>query len=246
MAIHPITRALQAAAFLLSAACLAQTPSQNPPAAPCPAPNQTSAQTSDQTAKPCTPPAQPARKPSTAEQFPFPGGPTKPAAPPDSPNPTTTPSDAATEHPFPTQPPPRLPGDDSSSSSSSSSGDDPNAAPDDNPTSKGDPSNPPEGTSVHRKLPKVKRVQTDDERVDEDLAVAKFYLHDENYQGAYLRAKDAVNIQPDYSAAHFALAEIAQKLKKKDEAIAEFQTYLKLDPDGEKAKAAKKALADLQ
>ena len=58
------------------------------------------------------------------------------------------------------------------------------------------------------------------------------------YQGAYLRAKDAVKTQPDYSAAHFALAEIAQKMKKKDEAIAEFQTYLKLDPDGEKAKEA--------
>jgi hypothetical protein len=231
------------AAFLLSVASFAQTtPAQNPPAAPCPAPNQTPAQTSDQTAKPCTP-AQPARKPSTAEQFPFPGETSKPAAPPDSPAPTTTPSDAAAQHPFPTQPPPKLPGDDSSSSSSSS-GDDPNAAPDDTPASKdGDP---PEGTSVHRKLPKVKKVQTDDERVDEDLYVAKFYMRDENYQGAYLRAKDAINIQPEYSAAHFALAEIAQKMKKKDEAIAEFQTYLKLDPQGEKAKAAKKALAELQ
>src|SRR5580704_6938534 len=246
MAVHPITRALQLA-FLLSASCLAQTaPAQNPAPAPCPSPNQTS----DKTAKPCPPPSAAAKKPSAAEQFPFPGEPAKPAKPanpPDSPSPTTTtPSDAATQHPFPTQPPPKLPGDDSSSSSSSSSsGDDPNPTPDD-PTAKGDPSNPPEGTSVHRKLPKVKRVQTDDERVDEDLSVAKFYLRDENYQGAYLRAKDAVSIQPDYSAAHFALAEIAQKMKKKDEAIAEFQTYLKLDPDGEKAKAAKKALAELQ
>jgi tetratricopeptide (TPR) repeat protein len=187
-----------------------------------------------------------AKKPSVAEQFPFPGEVARPANPPDSPAPATTPSDAATQHPFPAQPPPKLPGDDSSSSSSSS-GDDPNATPDDNPASKGgDPSNPPEGTSVHRKLPKVKRVQSDDERVDEDLTVAKFYLRDENYQGAYLRAKDAVTIQPDFSAAHFALAEIAQKLKKKDEAIAEFQTYLKLDPDGEKAKDAKRALANLQ
>ncbi len=149
------------------------------------------------------------------------------------------------EHPFPTQPPPRLPGDDSSSSSSSSSGDDPSAAtPGDTPTPGGDP---PEGTSVHRRLlPKVKRVQTDDERVDEDLRVSEFYLNDANYQGAYLRAKDAVQVQPDYSATHFALAEIARKMKKKDEAIAEYQAYLKLDPDGEKAKAAKKALADLQ
>lgn len=246
MAIHSLTRALQVA-FLLSASCLAQSsPTQNPPSAPCPAPNQAPA--SDQKAKPCTPDA---KKPSTAEQFPFPGAPAKPvqpANPPDSPTPTTTtPSDAATQHPFPTAPPPKLPGDDSgSSSSSSSSGDDPTSPPNDDPTAKGDPSNPPEGTSVHRKLPKVKKVQTDDERVDEDLYVAKFYLRDENYQGAYLRAKDAVSIQPEYSAAHFTLAEILQKMKKKDEAIAEFQTYLKLDPDGEKAKAAKKALAELQ
>jgi cell fate (sporulation/competence/biofilm development) regulator YlbF (YheA/YmcA/DUF963 family) len=249
MAIHPITRALLAAS-VLSVAVVAQTTTpQNPPAAPCPSTNQTPAQTSDQTTKPC-PPAPAAKKSSAAEQFPFPGEPAKPAKPanpPDSPSPTTKPSDAATQHPFPTQPPPKLPGDDSSSSSSSSSSDDPNAAPDDNPTTKsGDPSNPPEGTSVHRKLPKVKRVQTDDERVDEDLSVAKFYLRDENYQGAYLRAKDAVGVQPDYSATHFALAEIAQKMKKKDEAITEYQTYLKLDPDGEKAKAAKKALAELQ
>ena len=245
MAIHPITRALLAASLLSVAVRAQTTPPQNPPAAPCPTPNQTT----DQTAKPC-PPA-PAAKKSTAEQFPFPGEPAKPAKPanpPDSPSPTTTPSDAATQHPFPTQPPPKLPGDDSSSSSSSSSSsDDPNATPDDNPTAKGgDPSNPPEGTSVHRKLPKVKRVQTDDERVDEDLSVAKFYYNDENYQGAYLRAKDAISVQPDYSAAHFALAEIAQKMKKKDEAITEYQTYLKLDPDGEKAKAAKKALDELK
>jgi hypothetical protein len=267
MATHPITRTLQVA-LLLSAPCLAQTsPPQSPTPAPCPPPNQTTAKTPDKTsdqtaqttptAKPCPPPAPAAKKPgSAAEQFPFPGEPSKSKSPPDSPGPstppdsphpaTTTPSDAATQHPFPTQPPPKLPGDDSSSSSSSSSGaDDPSAAATD-PTAAGDPSNPPEGTSVHRKLPKVKRVQTDDERVDEDLSVAKFYLNDENYQGAYLRAKDAVNIQPEFSAAHFTLAEIAQKMKKKDEAIAEFQTYLKLDPEGEKAKAAKKALAELQ
>jgi len=239
MAIHPITRAVQVA-FLLSAACLAQSSqTQNPTPAPCPTPSPAS----DQKAKPCTPDA---KRPSAAEQFPFPGESSKPKdPPPDSPTPTTTPSDAATQHPFPTTPPPRLPGDDSSSSSSSS-GDDLTPPTDDDPTAKGDPSNPPEGTSVHRRLPKVKKVQSDDERVDEDLNVAKFYLRDENYQGAYLRAKDAVSIQPEYSAAHFALGEIAQKMKKKDEAIAEFQLYLKLDPDGEKAKAAKKALAELQ
>jgi Tfp pilus assembly protein PilF len=89
-------------------------------------------------------------------------------------------------------------------------------------------------------------VQTDDERVDEDISVAKFYMGDENFAGAYLRAKDAVKIQPDYSLAHFTLAQAAQKMKKKDEAIAEFKTYLKLDPNGEKTKEAQRALAALQ
>lgn len=220
------------AAFLFSAACHAQTtPAQNPPA-PCPAPSQNASQPST----PCPPPA---KKPSTAEQFPFPGAPAKPAnPPPDSPG-TTTPSSAATEHPFPTSPAPALPADDSSSSSSSSGTD--SDVPDTDMPKPGT-----EGSSVHRKLPKVQRVQTDDERVDEDLRVAKFYMRDDNLKGAYLRAQDAVKTQPEYSAAHYALAEIAEKMKKKDEAIAEFQTYLKLDPDGERAKEARKALDQLK
>jgi len=239
MAVLSLTRALAAATLLLSAASIAQTPStQNPPPAPCPPPNQTP----DQTTKPC-PQTSAAKKPSAADEHTFPGDLPKPANPPDSPSPKVTPAEAAAQHPFPTQPPPKLPGDDSSSSSSSS-GDDPSAtSPGDTPTPAGDP---PEGTSVHRRLPKVKRVQSDDERVDEDLSISKFYLKDENYEGAYLRAKDAVQIQPEYSATHFALAQVLQKMKKKDEAIAEYKTYLKLDPDGEKAKDAKRALADLQ
>lgn len=240
MAILSTTRIFLAAA-LLSGACAAQTtPTQNPPAAPCPTADQGQSQNPSPPAKPCIAPD--AKKPSAAQQFPFPGTPANSPAPPDSPNPsTTTPSSAAKEHPFPTTPAPALPGDDSSSSSSSSS-DDPNAdseAPLPRDTGA-------EGTSVHRKLPKPVHVQSDDERVDEDLKVAMFYMHDDNLPGAYLRAKDAVKVQPDYSAAHFALAEIAQKMKKKDEAIAEFETYLKLDPDGEKAKAAHRALADLK
>ena len=35
-------------------------------------------------------------------------------------------------------------------------------------------------------------------------------------------------------------------MKKKEEAVAEYQLYLKLDPDGEKAKAAQRALDELK
>jgi hypothetical protein len=91
----------------------------------------------------------------------------------------------------------------------------------------------------------VKPPQTDTERVDEDLSVAKFYGQSGNKMGAYLRAKDAVKTQPDYPEAHFVLGQAAQRLGKNDEALAEFTEYLKLAPDGERAKSAKKALEEL-
>jgi len=64
--------------------------------------------------------------------------------------------------------------------------------------------------------------------------------------GSYLRAQDAVKTQPDYPAGHFALAEAARRLKKNDEAAAEYKAYLKLEPDGDDAKSAEKALAELK
>jgi hypothetical protein len=243
MAICLTSRALLAVLALSSGAFAQTTPAQPPPA-PCPATGASQNQSASQTPPPpCAPPASDSQKPSAAEQFPFPGEPAKPAAAPDSPAPSDSKGSAADEHPFPTTPAPRLPGDDSSSSSSSSSSSDSDNPSDAAPSPKDEGT---EGTSVHRKLPKPKKVQTDDERVDEDITVAKFYMNDENFAGAYLRAKDAVKVQPDYSLAHFTLAQVAQKMKKKDEAIAEFQTYLKLDPNGEKMKDAEKALAELK
>jgi hypothetical protein len=249
MTVSPIIRVLQVSLLLSSVGFQQIASAQGSPTPPCPAPSQTS----NKAIKPCTSPVPAAKKPSVAEQFPFPSESAKPDNSPDSPSPSTspsfppsstpssTPTGAAAQHPFPTTAPPKLPGDDSSSSSSSSASD-PDNPPDIGPPLKDEGT---EGTSTRRKLPKVKKVQSDDERVDEDLTVAKFYMRDENYPGAYLRAKDAIKIEPDYSVAHFALAEIAEKMKKKDEAVAEFQTYLKLDPDGEKAKEAKRALANL-
>jgi Tetratricopeptide repeat len=240
MANRLTSRALLAV-LTVSATGFAQTAAP-PPAAPCSATSQGQNQPASQA--PCAPPASNSNRPSTAEQFPFPGEPSKPAATPNAPG--NTKGSAATDHPFPTTPAPRLPGDDSSSSSSSSSSTS-SGSDADNPSNGGSSADTgAEGTSVHRKLPKVKKVQTDDERVDEDITVAKFYMGDENFAGAYLRAKEAVKIEPDYSLAHFTLAQVAQKMKKKEEAVAEFKTYLKLDPNGEKFKDAQKALAELQ
>lgn len=118
----------------------------------------------------------------------------------------------------------------SSSSSSSSSGDTPDT---------------PTPGPTRRRLPKVKNLQTPDERVDEDIRVAKFYLNRDNFIGAYMRSKDAVKTEPDYAETHFSLAQAAQKMKKTDEAKAEYNVYLKLSPGGDNAKAARKALEEL-
>lgn len=128
-----------------------------------------------------------------------------------------------------------MPGEGSSSSSSSS-----------NSSDAGDIPDATKPSATRRKLPRVKNLQTPDERVDEDLNVAKFYLGRENFKAAYLRSKDAVNTEPDYAETHYSLAVAAQKMKKLDEAKAEYNAYLKLEPDGDNAKAARKALAELQ
>jgi Tfp pilus assembly protein PilF len=121
-----------------------------------------------------------------------------------------------------------------SSSSSSSSG-----------SSSSDTPDTPTPTPTRRRLPKVTNLQTPDERVDEDLRVAKFYFNLDNFKAAYLRSKDAVKTEPNYAPTHFSLAQAAEKMKKTDEAKAEYNAYLKLSPDGDDAKKAHKALEEL-
>ncbi len=61
-----------------------------------------------------------------------------------------------------------------------------------------------------------------------------------------MRGRDAVKTVPDDPAAHLLLAEVALKLDKRDEAIAEYTACLKLDPTPKQAKDARKALARLK
>ena len=86
------------------------------------------------------------------------------------------------------------------------------------------------------------KVEDTDHRELEDLDVSHYYMTTGNFTAAYLRAKDAVRLYPDDENAYMALAVSAEKLKKNDEAVASYKTYLKLAPDGEKAKQAEKAL----
>lgn len=192
------------------------------------------------------------------------GAPKAPDAPAADAAPAASPTDTLKKFPFPGEDSgvpsaaPGLPaapeaGTSSSSSSSSSSnssssddgaGDLPGSSPDLKDAGSEGSATRSGGHILHRAAPVVK-VQTPDERESEDLRVANYNLDSGNVQGAYLRAKDAVKTAPDDPEAHFALAETAAKLGKKDEAIAEYNACLKLDPSDERKKDSDKALARL-
>ena len=89
------------------------------------------------------------------------------------------------------------------------------------------------------------RAKLEATRFDDDLKVGKFYLQDGNPQGAYLRYKDAVAHVPDDPDALFGLAQAADKLKKRDEAVANYRAAIKADPGGDHDKASRAALKQL-
>lgn len=183
----------------------------------------------------------PAPAESTApagKRFPFPGEAPDPATPvsPAAPNPNGL-KDAGSEGDS-TKP---LPGESSSSSSSSSSSANPDAT-------AADPNDPPDAAPIphhsRRPLPTVKE-KSPDEREAEDVSVAGFYMNDGNFQGAYMRGKDAVSLDDTDPEAHLALAEAARKLGKLDEAQVHYKRCLELDPLPKDRKVAERALKEM-
>lgn len=254
---------LVAAGAMAAAGQAQKAPATAPPSAPCTVAPQPA---------PC---GKPPAAPANGDAFPFPGE-SAPAAGSSQPGTGSTTSGTGTERtdsaggarqdrggPFP------FPGDkaapaaspnadpdagaSSSSSSSSSSSTDDAVPVDPDATAPGlndaGSEGNPAGTGrhkLHRVNPVGTKLQSTDEREAEDLDIAHFYTQTGNLQGAYLRAQDAAKIVPDDPAAHFALAETAMKLDKKDEAIAEYTACLKLDPEEKIAKTAKKQLERLK
>lgn len=190
-------------------------------------------------------PAPNGAKPSTGQQFPFPGEPANApatAAPASGQKPVDSP-----KFPFPGEPPadPATASPDSSnsssSSSSSSSSDDGDATPPADPDKAGLKD---AGSTGSTRFERKKLAVPEDlsKRELEDLDVSHYYITTGDYIGAYMRAQDAVKLYPDDEMAHFALGLAAEKMKKKDEAIQEYKIYLKMAPDGTKAKQVEKAL----
>lgn len=200
--------------------------------------------------EPCTLPPSSTPVPAAVQKFPFPGEPgadNKPTDPKSFPFPddaATPATPAAKSFPFPAEADKDAdkPAASSSSSSSAPPDTDPAVDADDAPALADKGSSGSTRAQRRRRLPKVEDL---DEREAKDLEVAHYYTTTGNFVGAYVRAKDAVATIPDDPIAHFAVAEGARNLKKMDEAIAEYQLYLKLDPEGEKARSARRALTEL-
>lgn len=79
----------------------------------------------------------------------------------------------------------------------------------------------------------------------QDDKVAKFYLQNGDFKGAFDRYKEATEVAPEDADAVFGLAEAARGLHRTQDAVANYTLYLDAFPDGKKSKEARKALAAL-
>ncbi|HEY0785242.1 MAG TPA: hypothetical protein VGD62_05175 [Acidobacteriaceae bacterium] len=78
------------------------------------------------------------------------------------------------------------------------------------------------------------------------LHVGQQYMGMGNYSAAYQRFKEACAVDPANVEAVFYLAEAARRTAHLDESATNYHIYLDAQPAGPKAKAARKALAQLQ
>jgi tetratricopeptide (TPR) repeat protein len=207
----------------------------------------------------------PARKNSAAQENPFPGDVSEPAAQQQGNQPGDTPAvpdaqkpgDAAKDNPFPEDVSKGAAAAAASkdndagawSSSSSSSSSSSNASGDTD--ANVDPNADLPRDSGRRKLkkPSEKDIQSGSlagqgEALD-DIRVGRFYLGTKDYKGAYGRFSEATRMDPVNVDAIYGLAAAAAGLHHTDEALTNYKLYLQIAPDGNDAKSARKAIQAL-
>lgn len=79
-----------------------------------------------------------------------------------------------------------------------------------------------------------------------DVKVGDFYAKKGNYRAAAGRYSEAVKWDPNFAEAYLKLAEARDKLDQPAEALKAYRAYLRLDPDGKKARKAEERLAELE
>ncbi len=160
----------------------------------------------------------PVPKPDDGDKFPFPGQ-TQPA--------TSAPKKADDGDKFP------FPGEDTSAA--------PAAKPEGPTVPKGFSSS----ATLHDEGSGSEAPAPDPKRVKEDAKVALFYWNLGNYEGAYLRYKDAVVYAPQDAEMWFHLAETERMLGKNVKAREDYGHYLVLSPNGSRMGEVAKHLKEL-
>lgn len=85
----------------------------------------------------------------------------------------------------------------------------------------------------------------DPHRAAKDVEVGDFYFKRKNYRAAEARYRDALLSKDNDAAATIRLAICLEKLGILDDALAEYQSYLRILPHGPQAREAEKAIARL-
>jgi tetratricopeptide (TPR) repeat protein len=83
-------------------------------------------------------------------------------------------------------------------------------------------------------------------KAEKDVEVGEFYLKRKNYRAAEDRFREALTYKPGDANATFRLGEALEAQGHTEDARADYETYLKILPEGKYAKDAKKALERLQ
>src|SRR5208337_1453898 len=82
-------------------------------------------------------------------------------------------------------------------------------------------------------------------RAGKDDEVGDYYFKRKNYKAALARYQDALTYKDHDAIANFRMAQCNEKLNQPDEAVTHYKEYLKILPNGEFSKEARKALAKL-
>ena len=82
-------------------------------------------------------------------------------------------------------------------------------------------------------------------KADKDVEVGDFYFKMKNYKAAESRYAEALLYKSDDAEATFKLAATREKLGEEEDALAGYQSYLKILPEGPHAKEAKDAIEKL-
>ena len=82
----------------------------------------------------------------------------------------------------------------------------------------------------------------DPHKAAKDIEVGDYYFKRKNYRGAESRYREALYYKDNDADATYRLAVCLEKLQRPDDAIAEFQSYLRILPHGSKAEDAQKSI----